>query len=63
MRFFGGFLAAIGLLSAALYFLDMNFIFLNWINKWGPGVAWSIRGGLIVVGLLLYVLGKPSDEE
>ena len=63
MRFFGGFLMAVGLLSAAVSFLDMNFAFLNWINNWGPGVAWAIRGGIIVLGLIMYIAGKPSDQE
>ena len=63
MRFFGAFIMVVGLLSAAVYFLGMNFVFLNWINNWGPGVAWAIRGGIVVLGLIMYIAGKPSDEE
>ena len=63
MRFFGAFIMVVGLLSAAVYFLDMNFMFLNWINNWGPGVAWAIRGGIVLLGLIMYIAGKPSDEE
>lgn len=63
MRFFGGILIAIGLLSAALYFASMNFIFLKWINHWGSNVGWWIRGGLVLLGIILYIAGKPSDEE
>jgi hypothetical protein len=63
MRFFGAFIMIVGLLSATVYFLDMNFMFLNWINNWGPGVAWTIRGGIILLGLIMYLVGKPSDEE
>lgn len=63
MRFFGGLLIAIGLLSAGLYFLDMNFLFLNWINRWGETTGWLIRGGVVVLGVILYFVGKPSDQE
>jgi hypothetical protein len=38
-------------------------MFLNWINNWGSGVAWGIRGGIILLGLIMYIAGKPSDEE
>lgn len=63
MRFFGAFIAVVGLLSSAVHFLGMNFMFLNWINNWGSGVAWGIRGGIILLGLIMYIAGKPSDEE
>jgi hypothetical protein len=63
MRFSGGILIVIGLISAALHFASMNFIFLNWINNWGFNVAWGIRGGLVLLGIILYFAGKPSDEE
>jgi len=63
MRFFGAFIMVVGLLSGAVYFLGMNFIFLNWINNWGPNVAWAIRGGIVMLGLIMYIAGKPSEEE
>jgi hypothetical protein len=63
MRFFGVFIMVVGLLSAAVYFLDINFMFLNWINNWGPGVAWAIRGVIVLIGLIMYIAGKPSDRE
>jgi hypothetical protein len=44
MRFFGICVFIIGLLSIALHFLNMNFIFLNWIDKWGTQTGWIIRG-------------------
>ena len=63
MRFFGGFIAIVGLLSIVLSYTGMNFIFLNWVNNWGPGVSWAIRGGLVVIGIIMYIAGKPSDRE
>ena len=63
MRFLGAFIIVVGVLSAIVHVLGMNFMFLNWINHWGPGVAWGIRGGIILLGLIMYVGGKPSDQE
>lgn len=63
MRFFGGLIVALGILSAAVSFLNMHFIFLKWIESWGPGIAWAIRGGMVVIGLVMYIAGKPSEEE
>ncbi len=63
MRFFGAFLIILGALSTALFFLDMNFIFLNWINTWGSQIGWGIRGFMILLGIVLYIVGKAADEE
>ncbi len=63
MRFLGSVLIILGLVSAAVSFLDMNFIFLTWINTWGETIGWVIRGGFVLLGVILYVAGKPSDEE
>jgi hypothetical protein len=63
MRFFGGFIAVVGILAIVLPYVGMNFMFLNWINNWGPGVAWGIKIGIVVVGAIMYIAGKPSDEE
>lgn len=63
MRFLGVILIVVGLLSAGVSFLDMNFIFLTWINQWGENVGWIIRGGMVFLGLILYFAGKPTDQE
>ncbi len=62
MRTLGFLLIAVGVLSAVLYFLHMNFMFLNWINNWGTDKAWMIRAGMVVIGFIFYFLGKRSDK-
>ncbi|MEP6792860.1 MAG: hypothetical protein ABJB16_00925 [Saprospiraceae bacterium] len=62
MRTLGVILLVAGILSSVLYFLQMNFMFLNWINTWGPDKAWMIRGGIIVLGIIFFFMGKPSDK-
>ena len=63
MRFLGSVLIILGVVSAAVSFLDMEFIFLTWINTWGETIGWTIRGGFVLLGVILYIAGKPADEE
>lgn len=63
MRFWGGLIMAFGILSGVVSFMDMHFIFLKWIENWGSGIAWAIRGGMVVIGLIMYIAGKPAAEE
>ncbi|MGI4740182.1 MAG: hypothetical protein ACRYG7_33850 [Janthinobacterium lividum] len=57
MREIGLALLLVGLISLALPFINPNihYIFLTWIDRWGAGVAWAIRGGITLVGLLLWL--------
>ncbi len=63
MRFFGGFIVVLGVLSILLYFLKANFLVLGWVDQWGTQTGWIIRGAVIVLGIVMYAVGKPSDEE
>lgn len=54
----GGLLALFGVVSSVLYFLKMNLRILMWIDSWGPTVGWAIRGGLVVVGAVLFFAFK-----
>jgi len=60
MRFFGILILVIGILSIVLHFLNMNFIFLNWIDQWGTQTGWIIRGGITLLGLILWLFGKKD---
>jgi len=45
----------IGLIALILPLLGMQFMFATWIEQWGTTVAWLIRGGVTLVGLILYL--------
>jgi len=49
-------LLLIGLVSLVLPLLNPNlhYVFLTWIERWGPNVAWGIRGGITLLGWLLW---------
>jgi hypothetical protein len=61
MKGIGSFLVLMGAGSAVLHFMNMEFRLLMWIETWGTGVAWAIRGGLVVVGLGMLLLGRKSE--
>ncbi|MEP6646957.1 MAG: hypothetical protein ABJC12_07700 [Saprospiraceae bacterium] len=63
MRTLGTLLLLVGIVSTILYFLHMNFIFLRWVDQRGPGIGWLIRSGLLVLGIIFYFVGTPSEEE
>lgn len=63
MRQLGILLALLGIASAVVHFMDMEMKLLMWIDTWGEGVAWGIRGGLVVVGALLAKLGAPKAKK
>lgn len=52
-----------GLFAIVLNFFDRVPSILMWIYEWGEGVAWAIKIGLVLVGAVLFFLGKPEAEE
>ena len=47
-----------GALSTIFYFVEYNARIFSWITNWGPNIAWVIRIGGIVLGAILYFIGK-----
>ena len=58
----GGLLAGAGIISIILHFFDYNLRLLMWIDNWGPGVGWGIRIGLIVVGAIIFLVGRSAQK-
>jgi hypothetical protein len=61
MKSIGGYLFLFGIGSIILNFFDMQFKLLMWIDNWGTAVGWSIRIGLLVLGGLLWFLGRNKE--
>lgn len=62
MKSIGGYLFFFGIGSIVLGFLNMQFIILSWIDTWGETTGWAIRIGMIVVGGVLWLLGRKQQE-
>jgi hypothetical protein len=50
-------------LSGVLSLFNYEFSLLMWIDAWGDAVAWFIRGGLILLGLVLVTAEKRKVEQ
>jgi len=48
--------------SFVLHLINMDFILVSWVDNWGPGVGNGIRIAMIVVGGILWLLGRKSAE-
>ncbi len=49
----------IGVISLVLPLINphLHYVFLQWIDTWGPAVGWAIRGGIALLGLVLWKVG------
>jgi hypothetical protein len=63
MRSIGSLLVLLGIVSCVVHFMNMEVKVLRWIDTWGDNAAWGIRGGFIVAGLLLMMVGKPAAPK
>ena len=64
MKSMGMGLIVLGVVSSVLHFANMEYWFLIWIENWGQGIGWGIRGAMVVVGGVLALRGggKKSDD-
>ena len=63
MRTIGTYLALAGIISIVLLLLDRNLTILMWIDNWGSTAGWGIRIGMVVVGGILFAMGKGDEGE
>jgi hypothetical protein len=63
MRNIGSTMVILGVFAIVLNFLDRVPSILIWIYNWGETTAWIIKISLIVIGAILYFIGRPSPVE
>jgi hypothetical protein len=62
MRSIGGLMFFYGLGSIVLNFIDYEFVVLSWMNRLDAPIPWVIRIGLVVVGGILWLIGRPKKQ-
>ena len=62
MRLLGWVFLLFGVAACVVHFMAIDTPVMNWINNWGTGAAWGIRGGAIVLGLLMAAKGKKKQK-
>ena len=63
MRKIVSYMVIFGILAIVLNLFDRVPTILMWIYSWGKTTAWIIKIGLIVVGAILFFIGKPANDE
>ena len=61
MQNFGSTLAILGILAIFLDFFNRVPKVLAWIYNWGDGVAWGIKIAFVVVGGVLWLIGRKQE--
>ena len=62
MKNAGSLLLFLGIGTVVLNFIGYEFAILSWIDNWGETVGWVIRGAMIAVGAVLFILGMRSPQ-
>jgi len=52
-------IGVLGLVSIALYPFGRSVRVIHWVDQWGPAMGWGIRAGVLILGLLVYLLSRP----
>lgn len=63
MASLGGFLLIAAIVSSALHFTNYELRIFMWIYTWGENMAWAIRGGAALLGIILMLIGSKMDDE
>jgi len=57
----GGLLVLFGFGSIALGLFGMEFRLVSFLDNWGPSVGMAIKGGMGVLGAILWFVGNKQE--
>lgn len=63
MQGFGGLLFFLGVGSFVLHYIHMELLLVSWVDNWGTGVGNGIRVAMIVIGGILWLLGRKQAAD
>ena len=63
MQGIGGRLVLLGAGSFLLPYFGLQVILVSWIDNWGIGVGNGIRIAMIVVGVILWFMGRQQPAK
>jgi hypothetical protein len=63
MQNIGGLLVLLGAGSFVLHLMNMEFTLVSWVDNWGTGIGNGIRIAMIVVGALLWFVGRQQAAK
>ncbi|MCF6349766.1 MAG: hypothetical protein L3J23_01885 [Flavobacteriaceae bacterium] len=63
MKKIGSTMAIVGIIAIVMNFLDRVPAILIWIYSWGETTAWVIKIALVVIGAVLFFVGKKETSK
>lgn len=63
MQRLGSLLVLLGAGSFVLHLINMEFILVSWVDNWGPTTGNAIRIGMVVIGAVLWFLGRQQAAK
>lgn len=54
-------LIILAIASALLPLLGLQLFVLAWIDTWSPNIGWAIRGGMVLLGLVILVASRNKE--
>ncbi len=63
MKSIGSLLFIFGAAATIFGFMNKAPRLMLWIYDWGPGAAWAIKIGFVVVGAILYMMGRKQQSQ
>jgi hypothetical protein len=63
MQSIGGLLVLLGAGSFVLRLVNIDFLLVSWVDNWGAGIGNGIRIAMIVVGGIIWYLGRQGASQ
>ncbi len=63
MQGIGSLLMFVGVAMFILPYIGMTIRFMDWMYNWGPTNAMFIKIGMIVLGAILWFLGRGAGDD
>ena len=63
MQSIGSLLVLLGAGSFVLKLINLDFMLVSWVDNWGPVAGNGIRIAMIVVGAVLWIVGKQQADK
>ncbi len=63
MQNIGGLLVLLGAGSFVLHFINTEFMLVSWVDNWGTSIGNGIRIAMIVVGAILWFVGRQQAAK
>jgi hypothetical protein len=62
MQIIGGILFLYGAAAFVMQYLEKGNPVVDWMGSWGANVGMGIRAAFVIIGIVLFILGRKSGK-